>query len=87
MEAGSDKTWIKLVTKRQQNMIYIYCENPYISLDLELENENYVTTKKDKENHGMGLKQIAHIAKKYGGTVKMDTAEGMFKISVLMNRR
>jgi sensor histidine kinase regulating citrate/malate metabolism len=68
-------------------MIFIYCENPYISLDLELENENYVTTKKDKENHGMGLKQIAHIAKKYGGTVKMDTAEGMFKISVLMNRR
>lgn len=87
VEAGSDKTWIKLVTKRQQNMIFIYCENPYISLDLELENENYVTTKKDKENHGMGLKQIAHIAKKYGGTVKMDTAEGMFKISVLMNRR
>ena len=87
MMAEDYKTGIKLVTKRQQNMIYIYCENPYILLTRESENESYMTTKKDKENHGMGLKQIEHIAKKYGGTMKMDTAEGMFKIYVLMNRR
>ena len=79
----ADPGWIMLRTARQMDMLCIFCENPYAKV--EKENGSYITTKKDKENHGLGLKQIRRIAGKHGGTVSIDDSDGVFKISVIMN--
>ena len=65
------------------DLICIFCENPYSSL--RKENNSFISTKKDSANHGLGLKQIRHIAEKHGGTVEIDTKEEVFSISVIMN--
>ena len=41
------------------------------------------TTKKDKENHGFGLKSIRYIASKYGGTVSIKTERNVFNLNIL----
>ena len=78
-----DNGRITLRTARQMDMLCIFCENPYAKI--EKENGIHITTKKDKENHGLGLKQIRRIAAKHGGTVNIDDSDGVFRISVIMN--
>lgn len=41
------------------------------------------TTKKDKENHGYGLKSIIYIAEKYGGKVSVKASGGVFDLNII----
>lgn len=42
------------------------------------------TSKADPENHGLGLLSIEHIARKHGGKVTVNCADGVFELSVLL---
>ena len=78
-----DKRWIRLNVRRQMDLICIFCENPYASV--RKENNTFISTKKDSKNHGIGLKQVQHIAEKHGGAVEIDDKDEVFRISVIMN--
>ena len=43
-----------------------------------------VTTKRDKENHGFGVKSIQAIAKKYGGSTIFQVSDSWFVLKVLI---
>ncbi|MDD4371004.1 MAG: GHKL domain-containing protein [Anaerostipes sp.] len=40
----------------------------------------YVTTKKDKEYHGIGLKSIYKIVEKYDGNIEVIAKDGLFTV-------
>ena len=40
------------------------------------------TTKKDRENHGYGIKNIRSAAKRWGGEVAIDAKDGRFLLTV-----
>lgn len=42
------------------------------------------TTKKDKWNHGFGLKSVKQIVKKYGGTMDIDMTEDVFEVKIII---
>lgn len=42
------------------------------------------TSKKEKGNHGLGLKSIKETAEKYGGTMEAEGKEGLFTLFVYM---
>lgn len=46
-----------------------------------------VSTKPDSENHGMGLKNIAACAKKYGGCMEYKEEQGDFLLTVLLQQK
>jgi hypothetical protein len=75
---------VVLRVDRQNSMLYICCENPYegelIKQDGELK-----TTKKDATKHGIGLSSVKHICKKYNGSLEVETADNIFRLSVLLN--
>ncbi len=73
---------IHLSVGRQMDMLCIYCENPYATI--QNENGNLVTLKADYKNHGLGIKQIRRIVAKYNGTVDIRTENQTFSISVLL---
>lgn len=52
------------------------------------ENPHLLTTKKDAENHGIGLKVVEQIADWYEGTLRLEMEEGhIFTASIMMKNR
>ena len=56
----------------------------YYEHDIKKENGELVTTKKDTLNHGYGIKSIKSVVKKYDGEVSIDTADGWFRLYILI---
>ena len=49
-----------------------------------MENNKFITTKKDNQNHGFGLKSIDKIVKKYNGDIKISTNNNIFEINIIL---
>lgn len=47
-------------------------------------NGEIITTKEDKENHGIGLKDVKEIVKKYYGTIAIETLDDTFSVKVFL---
>ena len=43
-----------------------------------------LTTKREKEFHGYGIKSIKYTVNKYGGAVSIDTKKNWFELKVLI---
>lgn len=73
---------ISLRIGRQLDMLCIFCENPFATI--QKEGNRFITLKADHQNHGLGLRQVKHIAHKYNGTVDIKTEDNLFSVSVLL---
>lgn len=70
------------ISKRKQ---FIYAEiRNYCEADIKIKNGFPVTTKKDTQNHGFGIKSIAYTTKKYDGTVQFEVKDHFFSIRLLI---
>jgi two-component system, LytTR family, sensor histidine kinase AgrC len=45
------------------------------------------TTKKDKANHGLGLKSIDDVVKRHGGTIEIQRTSGTFEVFIVINAK
>lgn len=43
------------------------------------------TTKKDKANHGLGLKSIDDVVKRHGGSIELQRTDGIFEVFIVIN--
>ena len=75
---------VVLRVEQQNSMLYICCENPYEG-ELIRQDGELKTTKKDTAKHGIGLSSVKHICKKYNGSLEVETADNLFRVSVLLN--
>lgn len=57
--------------------LIIKTENPFAKIEKN-EKGSLITTKKDKENHGIGLSLISSIAEKYNGSFETKTENNLF---------
>lgn len=78
-----EKRIIKLAVYSKNDLLIINFSNYYES-KLKFENGNLVTTKKDKNIHGYGIKSIKMTVAKYGGMVNIDTKGNWFNLSILI---
>lgn len=51
---------------------------------LKKNGDTYFTRKKDKKNHGIGLKNVQEVIEKYNGEQIIDTTDELFKIDVIL---
>lgn len=68
----------------KKDALILNIKNPY---EHELErgkNGELVSTKKDKEGHGYGMKSIKEIAEKYGGEVMTDCEHHSFSLTIIL---
>ena len=80
-----EKRIISLNVRETAGVLRIRVEN-YCEEKVKIENGNVETKKKDKENHGIGLKSIRYIAKKYGGTTYVDWDLNTFSLDIFITR-
>lgn len=78
-----EKRIIKLAIFAQNQLLFIKLDNYYVN-ELNIVDGNYMTTKKDKMNHGFGIKSIKSIVEKYGGSTRISTENHWFSLMILL---
>lgn len=80
--APNDK-WVHINIKHSKSLLIIKISNSFDGVVLK-ENNLLITRKQDKENHGLGIKNIENILNKYDGALEFDYTEEMFSTKILM---
>jgi hypothetical protein len=70
--------------------LIIYIEKEYLIIkitntkkdDCLITHDEYKTTKADKENHGLGIKNIKYVVEKYDGLLKISEEEELFTMNI-----
>ena len=78
----TEKRVININIYQQHALLIINMENHY-EHPLKYIDGKLITTKEEKLNHGYGLKSIQTIVSKYGGTLRIDTKDNWFILTVL----
>jgi len=81
------KTEEKVITvkvSQSRKFLFIRITNPVIS-NVQINNNSIVTTKADKQAHGIGMHSIHTIAKKHSGTVSLSCEDNVFSIEIDFN--
>lgn len=80
------KRSIKFIVKPYNNMLSIQITNSSIGDYITTSNGLFFTTKsqKDKNSHGIGLKRVHDIVKKYQGFLEITPEESSFCVSILI---
>lgn len=82
MESKALRT-VKLEIKRKGNILMIIVENGYRITPI-IRNGVFLSTKKDKEHHAIGMISIRRVAEKYHGTIHNFYENNWFKATVMM---
>lgn len=77
------KRLIELTVVRRNDIVVIKCEN-YFEHEIIRRLGAFITTKKDKRNHGYGIKSIKYVVERYGGHVTIVAKDGWFTLCVVI---
>lgn len=84
METPADKRFISARALEEEDRIYMTFDNSF-SGELKAGGENgYLSRKRGFTTAGVGIPSIRTIVKKYGGDMRIDTEDGVFKLSILL---
>lgn len=79
-------TNLKIFTENDGHFLIINIENNY-KVPLQIKNNIYETTKKDKKKHGIGLYSVEKIVESYGGKIEIKTKEErIFSVMIIFQR-
>lgn len=70
--------FIRFKLHSKGNFLYLNCENSCNESSLKRNNGRYITTKKDKNSHGFGLRIIGKISEKYNGILTTRVKNSVF---------
>ncbi|MGL5378852.1 GHKL domain-containing protein [Clostridium sp.] len=76
--------YIKFKSIIKGDYLYINIKNSYTG-NLNIKEDNFITIKKDKINHGIGIKNIKKSIKKYDGDIQINYDEKEFQVSIIIN--
>jgi two-component system, LytTR family, sensor histidine kinase AgrC len=82
IEEMSDK-YIIITISQVDTYLAIQCENPYFNKPQE-QNGYLITTKAEKEFHGIGLKNVSEICDTYRGELQYSFDNSIFTIRILL---
>ncbi len=78
-----EKRMIQLALFSKKNFLVLRVEN-YFEGELDFKEGIPVTTKKDTDYHGYGIKSIRFAVEKYGGSLSIRTHENWFEMDILI---
>lgn len=78
------KRYVTLDASYEKEVLMIAVANPYRGERRKDHAGKYVTTKKDRRSHGLGLSSVEQAVEAYRGQVDADGKDGVFRVSVVM---
>lgn len=82
-ESGNRRVDVKIFMANPY-MLAFYIENTFAH-PAEWEGERLLTTKDDKQHHGLGIGIVRKLAKKYSGDLSLEEQDGIFKTSLIIS--
>lgn len=82
LEPDVEKRMVHVLVSAQRQFVHIKVEN-YISHEITINGKLPGTTKKDRKNHGYGLKSILYTVEKHQGNMSVTTDKNRFTINVM----
>lgn len=79
----SEEKYVFFSLQQREKEIIIKCENSYVMLPKVKKDGTFFTTKKDKQQHGIGTKVIKEIVEKYHGTQEIQCAD-TFELVIML---
>jgi sensor histidine kinase YesM len=79
----SERKELKIEIELDRSVLYITVTNSYCG-KIRLQDGKIMTTKKDTQNHGIGLSSIENVLKKYNGTIDVDYNSSTFEVNILL---
>ncbi len=80
-----EKRYIKLKIHGNDTFSIISVSNPTEAAPVKVNQNSYLTSKRDSGNHGFGLKSIESTAKKYDGEMLTKYEDGIFTLVIKLN--
>ena len=78
----ADKKVISLSVKRANDFLSVNMHNCYEG-ELRFKDTLPLTTKKDSESHGYGMKSVKLLCEKYGGELSVSTDKNVFNVNIV----
>ncbi len=75
--------FLKLKVVFDKGRFMIQSANPY-EAEVQYENGKIISTKKDRNEHGFGLRNIEAVVKKYNGCMNVNHNDGVFTVDALL---
>lgn len=72
---------ISLIFSRKNHMLFIHLENT-CTRDIDIDSNVILTTKKEKDHHGIGLQSVQIIVQKYNGSIEYKCENRKFIVNV-----
>lgn len=81
--AEKEKRWIRMRGERKGNLLFLTITNA-VDKKVVLNGKLPVTTKRDKELHGFGMKNIARVVEACEGSMEVEAEEDCFTLSLFL---
>lgn len=79
----TQKKWLSVVLNYEKGVLFIQIQNSYQTVRKDADG-NYLTTKQDTQNHGIGLKNVKRVVNQYHGTMQITDSDYIFDVKVML---
>lgn len=83
VEQMKENRWFDLRIIYRQGSLCIHIENPYEHA-LIMRKDRFMTVKKNKQYHGIGLESVRHVVRNYQGEVQISTENQVFSVEIFL---
>ncbi len=79
----TEDKWLSLQITADKGILFIRVSNSYCGC-IKTSDDKLLTSKEDKENHGLGLDSVKDMIKKYNGDMKITCDKNIFTVDILL---
>ena len=79
----SEEKCLSVELEYEKGILFIHVKNSYGNKP-QKEGKNYISTKKDKEMHGIGLQNVKKVVDSYHGTIQINDGNKIFDVRVML---
>lgn len=80
---NTEDKYLAVEINYDRGMLFIRIQNSYAG-KIEKEEESFLSTKTDRENHGIGLRSVKRVVDTYQGMMKIEHDNNMFEVRVTL---
>ena len=77
-----EESMLHLNLNYTKGRLILRIENSYLNVNLV--QGNFLTTKKDKKGHGLGLESVKEVVSKYDGVLQINCDKGVFIVEAVL---